>query len=491
MLRRNPIFVALDPATISSGLQPDKHLLHKALWNRAENVVFFGGKVKRRVPPILAVNIGTDPIRGISQQQATDGVRWLWAASGGLVRRWYASAPDTILDVDWQEDQTSALMPTLWDFTHYGNWTIANSSAGAAQIIKAVDGTDPPPAAVDFGDAPEDVTRFIKKLSFVLALGYGERGTRVGWSSSDDIEDWTASSTNDAGALSIDDFDTRIRAAAKLGQAIAVYSEDQMALVTYISAPFFFGQRTVLDGIGAVGKGAVASDGSNNLGIGRGGIWWTDSNSYRYIDEGFLHDYLQDEVNWTQAGKCVAVRNDYTGCFEFFFPMRESSIINEGWSFDPRNGGWTLLPGVSYKDERKLFQKTLSGTNDGDVLFDDSDPTAANALILETKPLLMQVQTAEGWTDVHTTSKVDEVDLLLKEAANVEFRLGCQQDADLTFEYTPWLSCQPESRTYKLPQVPDGVYWKLEFRSTAAEWTFNLQGFMLFGAVEGTKRSTL
>jgi hypothetical protein len=489
MLRRTPLFSALDPAVVSSGLQPDKHDLHKVLWEAAENVVFFGGKVKRRVPPILAFDAGTDPIRGLSQQQATDGVRWLWAASGGRVVRWYAGSPDEIIAAaDWQEDETLTALPTLWDFTHYGNWTIINSGKGAAQIVKAISGSDPPPPPTDFGNAPEDVAAFQKFKSFIMAFGYGDRGTRVGWSSSSDIEDWNPDTTDDAGALSVDDLDTRIKAVAWLGSAKAVYAEDQMGLISFIGQPFTFGQRVLLDGIGVVSKAAVCSDGKNNLGVGRGGIWWTDGNSYRYIDEGFLHDYLQEEVNWLQAGKISAVRNDHTGCFNFFFPMRDSLIIDEGWAFDPRTGGWSMIETVSMKDERKLFQKPVIGLDDGSIWLDDSSPTTLAPLVLRTRPLLMQVQSAEGWGDTHTSVKIDEIDLLLKEAQNVQFRVGSQQDTHAEFEWTAWLEAQEGTRTYLLPHCPDGVYWKLEFRSIAAEWKLNLQGFIMFGAVEGTKR---
>jgi hypothetical protein len=50
------------------------------------------------------------------------------------------------------------------------------------------------------------------------------------------------------------------------------------------------------------------------------------------------------------------------------------------------------------------------------------------------------------------------------------------------------MECLPKSRTYQLPAIPDGVYWQLEFRSVTTNWALDLQGFELFGTVEGTKR---
>lgn len=484
MLRRTPLFQALQRERISSGLQPDLHPALRLLWEAAENVTFFSGKVVRRLAPALAFDAGADQIRGLSQMQDSNGVRWVWAASGGDVVRWYGPAPEAIVTMAWQENDTSALRATFFDFTHFGDWTIINSSNGPAKLHK------PGIGLTDYADAPQNVIAFQKKFNFMLAFGYGPRGTRVGWSDADNIEEWTAAADNAAGALSLEELNTPIRAAYRLGSASSVYAEDQMALVTYISAPFYFGGKVVLDGIGAVGKMAVTGDGAVNYGVGRRGIWWTDGNTYRYIDEGFLRDYLQDNVNWTQASKIVAVRNDYNGCFEFSFPMGAELENSEGWSYDPRTGGWSPVPPFSSKDERKLFQRVLVGDVNGNVSYDEFDEDAPAPLVLTTKPLLMQVQSEQGLTDIHTTSRIDELVVLMKECVGIEFRIGTAHNLGLPFEWTEWKTMGGADTTYLLDFVPDGVYVKLDFRSTMDNWKFNLQGFMIFGEVEGTKRET-
>jgi hypothetical protein len=262
-----------------------------------------------------------------------------------------------------------------------------------------------------------------------------------------------------------------------------------MAMVSYISAPYYFGQKTVLDGIGAVSKAAVVSDGKSAFGVGRNGIWWTDANTYRYIDEGYLHDYLQRNVNWGQQSKIVACRNDFTGCYEFFFPMGVSNVVNEGWSFDPRTGGWSPIPPASYKDERRLFQYPLVGDSAGKVAYDGSDPTAIRPLQLRTRPLLMQIQDPTGLMDAHTASRIDEVELLMKAAVGIQFRLGSSQQSVGPYEWSEWFDITPDSKTYTIgANPPDGVYWKLEFQSVVDNWDMDLQGFMLYGSVEGTKR---
>lgn len=286
----------------------------------------------------------------------------------------------------------------------------------------------------------------------------------------------------------MDDFDTRIVTGSRLGSSVSVYNEDQMGLVSYISAPFYFGQKVVLDGIGAVSKNAVCSDGSNNFGVGRNGVWWTDGNSFKYIDEGYLHDYLQKNVNWAQKSKIFALRNDFTGCLEFFFPMLASLDVSEGWCFDPRTGGWSKLPPVRLKAERKLFEHVLSGGFDGKVNLDSAAATS-DPLALTTHPLLMQLQDPSGLLDVHNDSRVDEVELLVLAAQSVQVRLGCSENMLGPYTWSDWQNVSADSKTYKIgPELPTGVFWKLDFRSIADDWNLDLQGFMLFGQVDGTKK---
>lgn len=482
--RRTPTYSALEEVLISSGIQPDRHMLKRLLWDSASNVIFADGQIRRKKAPGLAYNIGNAaPIRGLGQLFNTDGGRWLYSGAGGRIAKWAFGAP-LVLDSafgHYVADATATQRPTVYDFTPYGNWMIVN------------DGYPGEPAWIDkenvwtefaAGEAPAGAVCFLKRLSFLLAIGYGTRGTRVGWSDANNIEVWTATSVNTAGSISIDDFNTPIRAGSKLGSSISVFSEDQMALVNYIGAPFIFGQSVVIDGIGAIGKAAVASDMKQNVGLGRAGAWWTDSNSARYIDEGFLANYLQDNVNWDQAAKSVVGRNDYTGTFEFHMPMRDSEDINEGWAWDPKTGGWSPVPPLSFLDERRLFNFPVGGSNAGLVQLTDFDAAANTPLVLTSKPLVMQTEESP-----HVVSRVDEVDILLHEAAHLEFRLGCAEEPNGDYDYCEWMEAVAGNRVYEIPELPEQPYWKVELRSEPGynDWAMDLQGFILYGVATGVK----
>lgn len=489
MRRRTPLFQAVEDALVSSGLQNDRHSLKKLLWESASQVIFARGKIRRKkdAEGVFGGAEAGDPnaVRGLSQQQYSDGTRMIWAATGADITRWAFSGVE-LVDSNfgtYHADGSSIYPATMYDFTHFGDWTIVNSGIGAAKIHQPGIGYGTYAA----GEAPTDVVQFMKKMNQVIAIGYGARGTRVGWSDADDIMTWTAAADNLAGSISVDEFDTPIRAGSRLGDAISVFAEDQMGLIRYVGQPYIYGQKAVLDGIGAIGKAAVATDTRVNVGVGRAGVWWTDGNSSRYIDEGFLSDYLQDNVNWAQGSKIVAARNDYTGCFEFYFPMLGSNLINEGWAWDPSSGGWSPIPANSYATERRLFGYPIVGNNVGTISFGDYDTGTVPAMYLETKPLVMQTEESS-----HVSVHIDELDLLLHKASHIEFQIGCSEEPNRPhdeWEWTDWEPAEIGAKLNELQRLPEAPFWKLALRSTpgAANWDIDLQGFLLYGIAVGTK----
>ena len=487
MARRTPTLQVTDDALISSGIQLDRHTLKRALWESAAGVTFANGQVRRKRPTSLAFDIGkVAPIRGLQQLYDQTGGRWLWAGASNRISRWEFGAPEVIDDAFgvYHADAGATFRPTFYDFTPYGNWMIVNSDSPdePAKIWKGAGdyGTYAP------GQAPSGAVKFLKFMSFVVALGYGQRGTQVGNSDANNIELWVSAADNTASSLSIDEFNTPIRAGSRLGDAISVFSEDQMALVRYIGAPFILGQKTTIDGIGAIGKGAVASDGQTNVGVGRAGCWWTDGISNRYIDEGWIANYLQDNVNWDQGAKITVARNDYEGTFEFSFPMRGSLEPNEAWAWDPKTGGWSPVDKFfSYMDERRLFNYPVKGFGNGEVhLSDYENALTQEPLSLVTKPLVMQTSDSP-----HVVCRVDELDLLLHSAVNVEFRVGCSDEPDGDYDWTEWLEAKVGAVVEPLTALPEAAYFKLALRSVPGrtDWDLDLQGFLLYGLPVGSK----
>lgn len=483
--RRAPLLVIGDPGLVSSGLAPDRHSIMQPLWEVAQNVRFYQGKVRRLVPSALVFNFGgaSDELRGIHQQQNSDGTRWIFSASVNgttiQVRRWFGT-PSTQVNT-WAgmtPNDTVTAKATQVDFQAWGNWTLINLGAGAVYRYMPEGGSGALP------NAPTDAVAIFKKQNQLVLIGTANSKRGVAWSDADDITLWTAAADNLAGSLTIEELRTPIRGGARLGQHIAAYSEDQMALVSWIGAPFYYGQRVALDGIGITGKKAVCSDGRLNYGMSRNGAWQTDGNEFRYIDHGVISDYFQANVNWDQGGKILVARNDVTRCIEYHVPTGVNQENSEAWSFDPQSGSWAPVPAFQAMDERVLFDKPLVGAN-GDIRLLDDDPAAAGALSLITKPFMIDPPEFPG---LHIDARIDEIEVAVKVASNVQFRLHNASDIDGPWEMTAQHPLSTDMRTYKMAHLPTGTFHKLEFSSTATNWDMDLQGIALYGAIEGIKR---
>lgn len=507
--RRQILLMINEPAQVSSGLQPDRHSLQQPLWERAVNARFYQGKVRRLIPAssFFTANAGK-PMRGIHQQQMADGTRTVLAAyyirvgtpptHDDMLRvvRYNGSTVTQILSgKDALEHDAGNGLTSQADFTTWGNWTVINVSGG--EYPGGVPRLYDPSGALDadLDDAPADAVCYLKRANQLVAIGYGDNKRLVGFSKADDITIWsfTDPEVPESLELPLEDLNTPIRGAAMLGSNIAVYGEDQLALVYWTGAPFYWGRRIALDGIGLVGKMAVCADGPLNYGVSRNGIWVTDGNTYDYIDKGILTDWLEDNVNWDQKGKILAFRNDVDHCIEFHFPTGSSLENDYAWSFDPQTRGWSPVTAYQSTDERRLYDNCLVA-EDGVVYLMDAAPGTAAALDLSTKPLLMQ--TPNG-VPLHEGSYVDEIELLVKTADDVEFRYGVQEDMDGTYGWSEWMAISADMRTYQPVRASadgpmlSGIFHKLEFRSTATNWDIDLQGFILYGRSEGTKRDTL
>lgn len=490
--RRAPLLVVGDPSLISSGLAPDRHPILQPLWESCANVRFYQGKVRRLLPAALIVAPGAAALkaRGLDQQQESNGTRWLWSAwyntavAGQLlIYRWYAPAPTlTATLTGMYQDDTNTQFATAVDFQAWGDWMLINPSKGPIKRFALNTST-----LDDLPNAPTDVVAIMKKQNQLIAVGTGLTKRGVAWSDADDITLWAAAADNLAGSLTIEELQTPIRAACRLGQHIACYSEDQMAIVNWIGAPFYFGQRVALDGIGAVGKRAVCADGRLNYGMSRNGAWQTDGSEFKYIDFGVISDYLQNNVNWNQASKIVVARNDVTRCIEFHFPTGGSLENNEAWSFEPASGNWAPVTAYQAMQERVLFSKPIAAAS-GELFRLDDDAAAVGALSLVTKPMLIDTADTPG---LHLDTRVDEIEIAVKISSNVEFRYGTASDIGAAYQWSTWTPLNQDLRTYRMGAQPTGTYHKLEFRNTATNWAFDLQGFSFYGEVEGMKRDVI
>lgn len=487
MNRQQPLILIDSPEIVSSGLWPDRHPGQTPLWVVAQNVTFRGGKITRRLPNAPMFDAGAQPIRGLGQHQDSGGTRYVYAMEGPNLRRWFGPAP-TLLGTfaNFVRDATGVgNEASFYDLVPWGNWMLINNRRSG--LYRWWPGR---PSGTDFDilpNAPTDAVAVLKKRNQLIAVGHGLNSHLVTASDADDIENWDI---NDPETLAvevpIEELDTPVRSACHFGKSIAIFGENQLFSFDWIGAPFYYAPQKLLDGIGSVGKMATCSDGRILYGVSRTGCWRSDGLQYNYIDEVVLHDYLQENINWAQASKIVVEKNDYSGCIEFSFPMRGSLDNNEAWSYDPRYNGWSQVPFFEMMQRRILFDKPIQGQVDGNVQLIESFPTdpIAKPLALETTGLLMQRDN----NTLHLGGLIDEIELYAKKADGVQMRYGVAEKVGGDYTWSEWKMLVPDMKTYQTGMNISGVWHKLQFQSVVPDWSFDLQGFAMFGVPEGQKK---
>lgn len=501
-LQRVPLFTALEPNLVASGLTPDQHELLTPLWVDASSLQFVDGKVRRRRNNQRITRVDSGAIVGLSQQFLSNGDKVYWIVGGRDLWRW-----DKFSIENQAELATLGQVSPYADITHYGDWTFINTGVGQPLFHQGASGLQAMP------ELPSDFATMTKFLNYVMCIGTGSKKNGVTWHNSRDIFDWTPATTNDAGTLYVDQMNSPLKAAISYGQRLLIFAETQVAEVSYIGSPFYFGQRLLFDQIGVCGKKAVTTDGAAVYGMSRDGAFAMTLQEYRFIDEERIQTYFQENVNWGVQEQIIVARNDTQRTIDFLLPMHGSAVVNEGWSFDPTSGSWSPIDPVRFQDSRQVDQYTVAGESNGDVVWLEAGVGGDEPLVLETRPLLLQGRTMSGVTENHLDVLVQEVDLLLKSVENVQMAIGSTNDLNAGFTWTDWIDLVEGQVTYLVPEgLPSGAYWKLKFQSILQEtnvtsggelvtattvpvtvsdpdfyWNFNLQGFMLYGELEGTR----
>ena len=196
------------------------------------------------------------------------------------------------------------------------------------------------------------------------------------WCSQDDLDSWTASATNTAGELRIREADTDIVAVRQLGSNLAVYTESQMFLVSYVGLPNIFGYKLALEGsIGAVSPQSVVSVGRKNYGLCKDGFFVTDGSSVEMIGRAAgINDFFAKNAAFAELGEVYAFDNSKENEVTWALPLNSSTISKEVY-YNYKTGQWGMRDSniTAYLD-RGVFSFPISGDNTGAFFFESTTP---------------------------------------------------------------------------------------------------------------------
>ena len=395
-----PVLVEFNYST-PAGMFPDAVPSLPYVWNDALNVEFESGLVKASGDRALGLGISTFPVRGMGALRTNAGLQELYFGTLTNVYRSVALASPASIGSGFstQQHQAVSAMAGHWKFAPWGEWIIYSNGANPLQVRKGTGsgsnllqgGTDPLPFAS---------AKLLGRLGpHVIAANIPNGPTEIRWCSDDDVEDWVVTAVNTAGDFVIRDATSELRAMVPLGERLALYTSEQMYVMTYIGAPFVFGVQPLLNGIGAWGPSSVAAVGRENYGWGPSGFWRTDGTQFTHIDGGGLEgrpsavrEWIRTQLYVGQASKIVCYHNEVRHRVEWFYPTADASENSQGIAYDYLTKGWSRI-NHSYTAalERDVFQYALGAAGSVGIYAENTGtPSSAS---LTTKALLADYPT--------------------------------------------------------------------------------------------------
>lgn len=357
--------IGLFEKELGSGLFPSQPGRSATFWRDGRNVSFFNEHLSTSMGQFLMFQSEVqEQITGVRSTFA-NGVATVFYGTPTALKKWDAS--NGVEDLTRAAGAYTGTINTPWQFARWGTWMVATNNTDVVQVYKN---------SGDFlalGGTFFTTAKLLYALdTHLIALNLNTGGNILAWTDLDDIEDWTAIETNQAGSKPMRNLDSDIVSVEKLNDTIMVYTLNEMFAVDFIGAPNVFGTRFLLEGFGPVGANAVAVNGGKHVGFGRQGIWQTDGFNFDYFDNPALRKFLyEDDATRYDPDKpelVNAVRRTNRDTVGFHYATLDSSVPNLGVEINYRTGAWSILSGgITAVDDSYVFPYVIFGDHLGNI----------------------------------------------------------------------------------------------------------------------------
>ncbi|HVY35413.1 MAG TPA: hypothetical protein VG960_13460 [Caulobacteraceae bacterium] len=227
---------------------------------------------------------------------------------------------------------TVAYLPaTVWSLDAWGEDLVGCCDADGKVYLWTL---DPASAAAAVSGAPVGAAGVVvAEAGFLFVLGAGGDGRKIAWCDQQDISQWTADATNQAG-----DYDLATAGTLQCGKAVAggvlAFTDVDVWRAAYVGTPLVFGFSRVGSGCGVISKGAVAARDSIAAWMGRGGFWLFDGQSVQPLDCE-VQDHVFGDINADQVSKVSAVHLADFGEVWWFYPSGASDECDRyvAWAY--------------------------------------------------------------------------------------------------------------------------------------------------------------
>lgn len=234
----------------------------------------------------------------------------------------------------------------------------------------------------------------------ILAINYDTASVEspfdFSWCSEDNPDLWTPTSTNSAGSLTIREASTELKCVVPLGDGLAIYTEDQMFLVNYLGAPFYFGYSPVLgSGAGAVSSASVMTVDRLNYGLSKRGLFVTDGSSVTQlgVDEG-ISLYIRENIATTEYPQVSSFHNAIDNEVVWSMPINGAAPSEEiYYNYETGSFGLRAVT-LSASFASGVFDNSLTGDTGGNLYFEGVGSSA---------------QSTSGTTRAHDLEDADQI----------------------------------------------------------------------------------
>ena len=264
----------------------------------------------------------------------------------------------------------TGLFVTEWGVNFADGETLTQATTTGSGISVSVTATVP--------DCPFTRVKTVAKFGpHILAVNYDRDGLElpydVAWCSEDNPDNWVASATNSAGSFTIREANTPLTCVRPLGENLAVYSEDQMFIVSYTGNPFYFGyQLAMSSGVGAVSPHAVVSVERKNYGLSRRGFFVTDGNSVETIgDVEGINKFVRENVSSSEYPQVTSYHNKKNNEVIWTIPIN-STLPDTDIIYNYATGVFSKRTSdESSHLDANVFDHVICGTTDGMLHYED------------------------------------------------------------------------------------------------------------------------
>tara|TARA_Y100000004_G_scaffold45164_1_gene49586 strand:+ start:111 stop:1661 length:1551 start_codon:yes stop_codon:yes gene_type:complete len=417
------------------------------------------------------------------------------------------------------------------NLTGVGNWT--GSIFNGLPILN--NGVDDPQAlastgASNFSDLsnwPANTTcKVIRPYkNFLVSLNLTESSTnlpnKVRWGASAENltlpSTWVASSTNDAGSVTLGDAGDFIIDGFPLKQSFIIYKENSTYLMNFIGGNLVFSFQKLFDDSGVLSRNCVAEFNGNHFVVTAGDLIVHNGVKKKSVATNIIKRTLFSEIDSTNYANTFVTHNKQKNEIWVSYPTVGSTFCNKAliWNYNTNSFSFRDLPDIlhistgivnpgaspvvwsgqsqtwdTYSTTENWGMRTFNPTETsilmsstgntkffrGDNGFDfaGSDFT----MILERKGLVL-----DG--NPNTVKQVRKVTPRFSSTGSAEIFVGSSMTPDGTYSYKTQQTINPDSQN-KVDARSTGKYIAIKFQHTSAT-TFELNGYDLEYEVLGER----